>query len=88
MSENIFIKKTAEEKLFGVYGATYSLYEILLQDGIYYAVEIKDAENSELAVIGKDIDAARSFYQALISTSSTSSTLCEIVSDKIQEMKY
>ena len=88
MSENIFIKKVAEEKIIGGYEATYSLYEIHLQNGIYYAVEIEDAEEGEMSVVGKDSDAAKSFYNTLISTSSTPLTLCEIVSDKIQEMKY
>ena len=89
MRENIFIKKLAVEKFFGDYEATYSLYEISLLSGkTYYAVEISCGEESDFQVVGKDIESAKKFFYALFNSGTTPITLCEIISDKFQSMKY
>lgn len=89
MSENIFIKKIAEEKIFGAYEITYSLYEISLLGGKrYYAAEISCGEDSEFQVVGSDIEDSKRLFYTLFRSNTTPVTLCEIISDKFQAMKY
>ncbi len=89
MTKNIFIKKIAEEKSCGDIEAGYFLYEISSLSGkSYYALEIICGEESDLAVVGSDIESAKSLYYALLSSGTTPIALSEIISDKIQSIKY
>ena len=89
MNKNIFIRKIAEENISGDYEVTYCLYEISSVIGkIYYAVEIICGEDSDLGVVGTDIESAKAFYYSLLRSGTTPVALCEIISDKIQSMKY
>lgn len=89
MNKDLFIKKIAEDNNSVEPRTTYSLYEISLYgDRKYYAVEISHSQESEFAVIGKDIESAKSLYCSICNSYTMPVNLFEIISDKIQSMKY
>ena len=84
------ISKTETKKVEGEkFSATYSFYELALSGGeVYYAVEISDEDDSDLAIIGKDHSRALSLYELLVDMEASACTLQDIVSDNFRETKY
>ena len=66
----------------------YILYQISSESRKYFAIEIVLEEDATLAVLGEDIDEARSFYEESIKGTVTPSGLTQILADRINSIEY
>ena len=84
------VKKIESRSLHGMdFSADYYFYEISLsQRAKYYAVEIVESDEGELAVIGRDKVKAFAFYGKMVDMEVCACTLQDIVYDNFQDTKY